>query len=107
MSRGSLFYVFRLIVLCTSLCGFVAATSYAQDIEPMRASKPSYGFHGIYAWLQAMYKRSAQSDLDNSNVDGLAFYTWWSRIEPEQGVFDWTALDAHVNAATGAGKHFS
>jgi hypothetical protein len=46
-------------------------------------------------------------ELTISNVDGMAFYTRWNLIAPEQEVFDWSVLDAGVNAAIRAGKHFT
>jgi hypothetical protein len=68
---------------------------------------PAHTIRGIYAWLNAFSSSGTQLDLTNPNVDGMSFYTRWNIIEPMQGVFDWSALDAHVNAATSAGKHFT
>jgi glycosyl hydrolase family 42 (putative beta-galactosidase) len=69
-------------------------------------SRSSHTFHGIYGWLQAINPVGLHLELTNRNVDGMSFWTRWNIIEPEQGVFDWSSLDAHVRAATGAGKHF-
>ncbi len=103
MFRVGLLYVFRLIVLGGSLCSFLTATSYAQSIQ----SKPAHTFRGIYAWLRATKSSGIKLDLTNSNVDGMSFWSQWNLIEPQSGVFDWSNLDAHVNAATAAGKHFT
>jgi hypothetical protein len=72
----------------------------------MSNSRSSHTFHGIYAWLQAINPVGLQLELTNPNVDGMSFWTHWNIIEPEQGAFNWSSLDAHVRAATGAGKHF-
>jgi hypothetical protein len=98
MSRFGLFYAFRLIVLCVSLCSFVTTTSYAQDIQS--ASIPAHTMHGIYGL------GPSPNVTDKSYVDGILNQTGWSEVEPQPGVFSWKAMDSWVAATTKAGKHF-
>lgn len=39
-----------------------------------------------------------------SSVDGLAFRAFWSSLEPSDGVYDWTRLDAALDAVRTQGK---
>jgi len=42
--------------------------------------------------------------LSNSSIVGALFQIYWSAIEPAQGDFRWSALDAHISRWRGAGK---
>ena len=42
-----------------------------------------------------------------ATVDGLAFRTSWSSLEPVQGVYDWNKLDAAFDTVRARGKHLT
>lgn len=55
--------------------------------------------------LSGVYALADQDDalpgavLDNPNVDGLALRYSWKQLEPREGVFNWSPIDAQVTAA--------
>lgn len=48
-----------------------------------------------------------QSQADNSNIDGLHIRSVWSAIEPTEGNYDWSYLDAEIEKARSRGKKAS
>ncbi len=42
-----------------------------------------------------------------SNVDGLAYRALWKAIEPTQGVYNWTSLDAAISAVVAQNKYLT
>jgi Beta-galactosidase len=61
---------------------------------------------GVYA-LSNGKKITPQAVLENPNVDGLALRYSWDELEPREGVFDWSRLDAQIAAAHSHGKKIS
>lgn len=47
---------------------------------------------------------TAQTYLNMSNVDGVAFRTTWAGLEPTAGNYNWTSLDSIVQAAAASNK---
>jgi hypothetical protein len=48
-----------------------------------------------------------QSYLARTEVDGLAWRATWSAVEPGDGTYDWSRLDAALSAAASAGKRIT
>jgi Beta-galactosidase len=42
-----------------------------------------------------------------STVDGLAFRTAWGALEPQDGIYDWTTLDAALDTVRARGKQLT
>ena len=68
---------------------------------------PAIGFsqmpRGVFSLLPA---ESSAKDvtLANPDVDGISIRGGWMYLEPTEGTFDWTYLDAEVARAAAAGK---
>jgi hypothetical protein len=80
------FIVFTLLI---SACGGGGgSSSQAQPTPTLAPAK-------VFALMDAgdpTDRLEEYADMDS--VDGLAFRTAWSLLEPQDGVYDWTALDA-------------
>jgi hypothetical protein len=63
------------------------------------------GVGGIYALMDQGSIPSAA--LSNSNVDGIKVRWWWDQVEPIEGSFIWSGIDAEVAQAKAAGKKIS
>lgn len=48
-----------------------------------------------------------QGYLAKPEVDGVAWRATWSSVEPGDGTYDWSRLDAALNAAATANKHLT
>jgi Beta-galactosidase len=80
--------------------GIVAAGATA-----LPAATKSLG--GVYA-VNSMVKDSIDTQvLSNPDVDGIVLRFGWTAIEPRDGVFDWSQLDAQIAQAAAYGKKVS
>ena len=50
---------------------------------------------------------NALTSWSNSNIDGVAERSWWNKVEPTQGVRDWSFIDEVVNTAKEKNKKIS
>ncbi len=84
------------LVMLTACNAQIAPTG--GSAKPLSA--PANLINGVYAYNSSNY----QQMLSNSNVDGIVVYFPWSTVEPSDGGFDWTSVDAAVQAAQNASK---
>jgi hypothetical protein len=61
---------------------------------------------GVYALADQDAKLSS-AILGNPNVDGLALRYSWKQLEPREGVFNWSPIDAQIAAAQAHHKKVS
>ncbi len=61
---------------------------------------------GVFSLVQAGRNPDA-STLINPNVDGISLRQGWSELEPSEGVYNWTYLDAQLSRVQAAGKRIS
>ena len=80
-----------------------ATTGYAAAVS-LQATTP---VGGLYALTKIDPTSIEPSVLSNPNVDGIALRYSWDELEPADGTFDWSGIDAAVAAAGAAGKRVS
>jgi hypothetical protein len=68
---------------------------------PTTAAAPqSPGFQGIFEFAG----NNASSDAADSDLAGVVLVYYWSQIEPQKGVFDWSVVDDDMAPWVAAGK---
>jgi hypothetical protein len=103
-------YLFlRCFALClsllTSACGGGSGSTTSpapgQPAPPVQVSK-------AFALMDVGDSTSVLDDFAaRATVDGLAFRTAWRRLEPQDGVYDWTRLDAAFDTVRARGKQLT
>lgn len=78
--------------LLLSLGALIATAGQAAEIP-----------RGVYCLLPSG-KGASQEALDNPNVKGISIRFDWASLEPTEGLFDFSFLDAEVAKAAAAGK---
>jgi hypothetical protein len=61
---------------------------------------PRSGFRGIYEFAGG----NSAADATNANLAGVVLVYYWSQIEPQKGVFDWSVIDGAMAPWVAAGK---
>jgi len=100
------------VKLCLAgMCCFSAlwagVTARGQD-GPVRTGKPvdKVPANGIFCLLEGdktdrpVRNLAERSCWTNPNVDGVALRTFWDKVEPENGKFDWSHFDEGVRLAS-------
>jgi hypothetical protein len=59
---------------------------------------------GIYAVVLSVDDRPYQAAIDNPAISGLFMYFQWSRLEPQKGQFDFSAVERAIRTAEAANK---
>lgn len=89
-----------LLTLLTSACSGGGDDSTSQP-QPTPTAEPAKVFALMdIADTSLRLDEYAQKDV----VDGLAFRTAWARLEPQNGVYDWTTLDAALDIVRARNK---
>jgi Beta-galactosidase len=84
-------------IVAAGLAAALAASSPAATASP----------RGVYA-VNAVAKGSINAEvLANRDVDGIVLGFDWSTIEPREGTFEWSQLDAQIAQAAAHGKKVS
>lgn len=85
-------------------CGSGEDAGAAAPLPP----PPSSGSGQVFALLDPGESATSMSQFAQlSTVDGLAFRARWRDMEPVQGSYDWSQLDAAISAATGQNKRYT
>ena len=87
--RTTTSWLFIVLTLLISACGGGGGSS--SQAQPAPTPVPAT----VFALMDAgdtTERLEQYADIDS--VDGLAFRTAWSLLEPQDGVYDWTTLDA-------------
>ncbi len=71
--------------------------------HPVSAGLPSEIPRGVFS-LSPAGNASRDAALANPNVDGMSIRQDWSELEPTEGNYNWSFLDAEVARAAAAGK---
>lgn len=82
----------------------------SQTSTPLATPVPGPGsvsINGVYDLGSPDATSFASSVLDNSSVDGLAIRVSWSTLEPADGTFNWSKIDAVVATARTHNKKVS
>jgi len=59
--------------------------------------------NGVFALIKGSAP-TGSSVLSNPDVDGISLRTGWEHVEPSDGSYDWSYLDAEIAKAKNAGK---
>lgn len=79
------------------------ALGLAPPLAAAQTQPPSNA--GVYVLnSQASMSALPTAAFSSSYIDGVTLVFYWSAIEPQDGVYDWTTIDAQVDAATALGK---
>lgn len=113
---------FRCLALCLALlanaCGGGAGDTSQLPVQPISPAlsqrgspvQPAPPLHGSQVFA-LMDVGDSTTLLDGfaarATVDGLAFRTSWKLLEPQDGVYDWTVLDAAFDTVRARGKQLT
>jgi len=103
--RQSLRCLALCLVLPASACGGGsggdASTAPDQPVSPVQVSK-------VFALMDVGDSTTVlDSFAARATVDGLAFRTAWRVLEPQNGIYDWTTLDAAFDTVRARGKQLT
>jgi hypothetical protein len=105
------------VVLGAVLCAHLGACTAqldpdeagAQAEEGLAASRPP-SFSGIYILTNPLTSAAVKIDpaaYKVPHVYGVVVRPVWNQVEPKDGVFDWSLVDAQIDLATKAGLYVS
>ena len=75
-----------------------------------KPAQPDASFHGVYAVsrrLDAPNKKLEDETYALPKLDGVYVQALWGTLEPKEGAYDWTTLDAELDRAAANGKKVS
>lgn len=104
------------VVLCTlvalSACGGSGSAGSGSSEQPVSlpttpvlVQTPAAAAGKVFALMDPGESSSSmQTYAAMAGVDGLAYRSLWSSVEPQAGVYNWTNLDAALDAASAKNK---
>lgn len=87
----------NLLKICALVLGIVLS---------IPAAARTMTINGVYD-LPAIGERIPETVLTNPNIDGIAIRVGWSGVEPSDGVFNWSGVDALIAQVTPYSKKVS
>ncbi|HTY57154.1 MAG TPA: hypothetical protein VMB26_18240 [Candidatus Binataceae bacterium] len=90
----------------TLLPGFYALATLASLSFVMPAAAQGPSINGVYD-LPAIGEQIPKTILTNARIDGIAIRVGWSAVEPADGVYDWSGVDALIQQVTAEDKKVS
>lgn len=115
-ARPSLRCLALCLALLASACGggsgetLQAPVQPASTVQPAPPVEPALPVQStrVFALMDVGDSTSMLDDFAaRATVDGLAFRTSWKVLEPQDGLYDWTALDAAFDTVRARGKQLT
>ncbi|HTT82419.1 MAG TPA: hypothetical protein VMF67_02965 [Rhizomicrobium sp.] len=87
-----------------------ASVAVAASMLPQEAAGQQAAYQGIYVVSQRLkddHSLLPSSIYSTPYINGIMVSALWYQIEPSPGTYDWSLVDAEVNAAVASGKYIS
>jgi hypothetical protein len=85
----------------------ISSPSFKADRDAAAIAAGSVGANGLYVIDGIHGGDIDRAVLNSTNIDGVLMELPWSTIEPSEGSFNWSALDAVLAQAASVGKRVS